>query len=221
MHAQRVEYRDPTLLNRILKWLLWLLLVSISLLFASHLFELVFEYSGYQPEQLREMGVPYFPRTAELTGSYLLVMVSCSVAMLSWIYRCNYNLHQLGAKGLRFSPFQSIAWYFVPVAFFWKPYQAMVELCRHIHTLEGKTKPVPVFLLRLWWVSFVTHFLAHLLNPLHSLPIALHSPEALCLLATDILSIILLGTTLQLVSHINQSLDQIAHRHVGAFASLA
>ena len=53
------------------------------------------------------------------------VYLPTMVLVLMWIHRANYNVRQLGARGLRFSPAGSIGWYFVPILTLWRPYQAI------------------------------------------------------------------------------------------------
>lgn len=74
-----------------------------------------------------------------------------------WIYRVNYNARCLGAKDMRHSPGWSIAWYFIPIAFFWKPYQAMKEIylkTYNLNTSVSKTNNVPGFF-PLWWTFWL------------------------------------------------------------------
>lgn len=91
------------------------------------------------------------------TAVYLPTMV----LVLMWTYRANYNVRQLGARGLRFSPGGSIGWHFVPVLFLWRPYQAMKEIWQaSVDPEEWRPgSPVPPFL-PLWWALWlVSHTL--------------------------------------------------------------
>jgi hypothetical protein len=60
--------------------------------------------------------------------SLKLTVVLTLIFILRWIYFANFNAHQLGAIGMRFTPGWSIGWFFIPIANFWKPYQVMKEL---------------------------------------------------------------------------------------------
>ena len=55
-------------------------------------------------------------------------MLSTGILVLTWIHRANHNARQLGADDMRFTPGWAVGWYFVPIAWFWKPYQAMKEI---------------------------------------------------------------------------------------------
>ncbi len=56
------------------------------------------------------------------------VAVGSLILLLVWTRRANQNVRALGASGLRFTPGGAVGWYFVPIAWFWKPYQAMTEI---------------------------------------------------------------------------------------------
>ena len=73
------------------------------------------------------------------------------ILLLVWTHRANQNVRALGASGLRFTPGGAIGWYFVPVAWFWKPYQAMKEIwMASAHPADWKHQPGSV-LLGWWW----------------------------------------------------------------------
>jgi hypothetical protein len=80
----------------------------------------------------------------------LAVFLVTGFLALKWIYRVSRNAHA-AARGLTISPPWAVGWYFVPVAFLWKPFQAMRE------TWQASTDPtawpgVPVpAMLRWWW----------------------------------------------------------------------
>ena len=84
-----------------------------------------------------------------------VVILTTMIFVLKWIYRANYNVRQLGANGLRFSPAGSIGWNFVPVLSLWRPYQAMKEIYQASQDpQEWSDKPVPS-LLPLWWALWL------------------------------------------------------------------
>ena len=83
------------------------------------------------------------------------VYLPTMVLVLMWIHRANYNVRQLGARGLRFSPAGSIGWYFVPILTLWRPYQAMKEIWQASLDPENwPGRPVPV-LLPMWWALWL------------------------------------------------------------------
>lgn len=77
------------------------------------------------------------------------------VLVLIWIRRANFNVRQLGARGLRFSPAGSIGWYFVPIYHLWRPYRAMKEIWQASLGPENwPDRPVPM-LLPVWWTLWL------------------------------------------------------------------
>jgi hypothetical protein len=74
--------------------------------------------------------------------------------VLKWIYRVSRNAHAV-ARGLTISPPWAIGWFFVPIAFLWKPFQGLREAWQASSDASNwKTYPVPV-ILRWWWALFL------------------------------------------------------------------
>jgi hypothetical protein len=82
--------------------------------------------------------------------------------ILKWIYRVSRNAHS-AARGLTISPPWAVGWFFVPIAFLWKPFQGVREAWQASTTSEAWQKvPVPS-ILRWWWGLFlVSNFLGQL-----------------------------------------------------------
>jgi len=79
--------------------------------------------------------------------------------VLKWIYRVSRNAHSV-ANGLTVSPPWAVGWFFVPVAFLWKPFQGLREAWQaSSDAANWKTVPTPS-ILRWWWAFFlVSNFL--------------------------------------------------------------
>jgi len=85
----------------------------------------------------------------------LPVPLITAVLVLTWIHRVNHNARQLGAAGMRFTPGWAVGWHFVPIAWFWKPYQAMTEIWRASRNpADWRGKPVSP-LLHWWWFLWI------------------------------------------------------------------
>ncbi len=67
-------------------------------------------------------------RQANIAFLALLVNVATIIAFLIWIYRASKNLAPLGAVGQRFSSVWAVVWWFVPIFWFFRPYQVMKEI---------------------------------------------------------------------------------------------
>lgn len=74
--------------------------------------------------------------------------------VLRWTYRVNQNARQLAADKT-IAPAWAVGWYFIPIAHFWKPFQAMRETWQ-IATDATNWRSVAVpGLLRMWWIFWV------------------------------------------------------------------
>jgi hypothetical protein len=102
--------------------------------------------------QLLAMGV----RTGALSGLGALLSLTAIVLFCLFMPRANRNARSFGAP-LSNSPGWSAGWFFVPVAFWWKPYYAMKEIWQG----SDPDPAVPAFqakvsaLLPWWWWMFV------------------------------------------------------------------
>jgi hypothetical protein len=67
-------------------------------------------------------------RLAALAGWYLVVLAGTGIAWCVWQHRAHANLRAFGRSGLAFTPGWAVGWWFVPVAWLWKPFQAVREL---------------------------------------------------------------------------------------------
>jgi hypothetical protein len=73
-----------------------------------------------------------------------------------WTYKAACNVRALGAKGLDVSPAGAVAWYLVPIAAIFRPFQAMVEISKASASPQRwraeKTPP----LLGAWWAAWLS-----------------------------------------------------------------
>ena len=88
---------------------------------------------------------------------YMLAYLTTAFLFLRWTYLANRNARALGAENMEYSPGKAVGWYFVPIATFWKPYQAMVEIFKASHprhdddwSLAERPAIVP-----LWWTLWI------------------------------------------------------------------
>lgn len=88
-----------------------------------------------------------------LTGAPLLAITG--ILVLTWIHRVNQNARQLGATDMHFTPGWAVGWYFVPIAWFWKPYQAMTEIWRASRNPADWRGETVSPLLPWWWFLWI------------------------------------------------------------------
>lgn len=89
----------------------------------------------------------------------LVVTIGAWVFAGMWLHRAARNLRGLGRFGMQFSPAACVGWYFVPVANFWKPVQAMSEIWRASDPAADQgswltgSRGTP--LLAVWWSAWL------------------------------------------------------------------
>lgn len=93
--------------------------------------------------------------------SYPVMAVAWATLILAavWIYRAAANMHAIHAPGMTTSPGWVVGWYFIPIANFWKPYQAMQEIHRASTGTPRQQPQSTPSLLRLWWLLWLLGFL--------------------------------------------------------------
>ena len=85
----------------------------------------------------------------------VLIFLVSGIWILRWIYRACANARELATSPMQFSPGWAVGWYFIPIAFLWKPYQAMNEIWR-VSANPRKPDSVPgSVLLTTWWFFFI------------------------------------------------------------------
>ena len=87
---------------------------------------------------------------------FVLFVIS-GILILKWIYRANYNVRQLGASHMNFTPGWSVGWYFIPIANFWKPYQALKEIWKASSSPRYWTGQFVSPLLPWWWFLWIMY----------------------------------------------------------------
>lgn len=91
-----------------------------------------------------------------------LVSLATMVLFLIWAYSAAANVRAFGNELLRISPGWAVAWWFIPFASLWKPYQAMSEAwrasdvsARQVSTVEW-TKRSAGALVKAWWALYLS-----------------------------------------------------------------
>jgi hypothetical protein len=57
-----------------------------------------------------------------------VLTLATAILGLMWVHRSCANAHALSPSPMRFSPAWAVGWYFVPILWWWKPYQVMHEI---------------------------------------------------------------------------------------------
>jgi hypothetical protein len=99
------------------------------------------------------------------------------IAMLAWSWRAAKNVRALGKRGLRFTPFTTVAWWFIPFANFYMPYRAI----REAWLASGDEKRPPPTLLAWWllsWTAMIVGLVAEGSTPLTAAALGLGLAQA-------------------------------------------
>ncbi len=156
MSEQHGGFHDPTGLTKWTRRLLYAY-IAFSLVGAwSHAGELL---GGGGPESLAALlaGTPLLDSLARLVETVwdlvetIAASVITAILVLVWTHRANYNARQLGAADMAFSPGWAVGWHFVPIAWFWKPYQAMREIWQASVSPSSWKRQAGSPLLVWWW----------------------------------------------------------------------
>jgi hypothetical protein len=145
-------FRDPTLLTRALQCLLaTLIVITVVMLWSNvtqyHLLQASFTHAEAAANDARQriIGVVYF-----------VAFVVTVVVFGCWIHRASSNVRALGASGMEFTPGWAVGYYFIPIACFWKPFQAMREIWKAsknpLHWYDQPTDQI----LGWWWFGWIT-----------------------------------------------------------------
>jgi len=90
------------------------------------------------------------------------LMIIAGIATLVWIHRAYKNLPSLNVRGLNSSPGGLVGSFFIPIIFFFRPYQGVVEIWKgsdpgtDIEDSTAWKKSGFPYLVSIWWVLYFT-----------------------------------------------------------------
>ncbi len=136
------------------------------------------------------------------------IYIITAVLILMWIYRANYNVHELGATNMTFNPVMSVVWFFVPVMGLWKPYQAMLQLWMASHEpvnwKSAKSHPVVLTWWLLWLATIAIGFVS-LEMAQRAVDNSTASQASMVEMLSDFVTLLSTLAMLMLVRHIHQA----------------
>jgi Domain of unknown function (DUF4328) len=148
------SFRDPKGFTRAARWSLWSYMAIVICIMVAPFVDLNWLQAtlGLSADVRRALSLATKGwEGAALLCLLLIVFLATPVLVLRWIYLASANAHALVGDGMRFSPGWAVGWYFVPVANFWKPYQAMKEIWQlSSGRPDWKMVPAPA-VMRWWW----------------------------------------------------------------------
>ncbi len=95
---------------------------------------------------------------------YIIIYAITAVMFLRWFRRAFYNM-ELKAWPLRHTEFDTVLWWFIPIANWFKPYQVMRELYTRTELLlseniEDYRSSKTFYTLGCWWALWILHAFA-------------------------------------------------------------
>lgn len=88
-------------------------------------------------------------------GVMALTLLGSFIVVGMWIHRAHANLEAADLPALEYTPGWSIGWFAVPIANFFKPFQAMRELWNASHGALGDYSEAAPGLLWVWWLCWI------------------------------------------------------------------
>ncbi|HEY1427172.1 MAG TPA: DUF4328 domain-containing protein, partial [Caulobacteraceae bacterium] len=92
---------------------------------------------------------------ATSVGWVLLTMLVCYVLAAIWLYNAACNTRAMGARGFQVSPGGAVGWWIVPIATWFKPFQAVEEIYQASASPLGWKRLKTPALLRWWWSAWL------------------------------------------------------------------
>ncbi len=83
----------------------------------------------------------------------VVMIVISGIVSLVWIYGATRNAHALRPGGVQSSPGWAVAWFFVPIAFLFKPAKNMSEVWVASRGMVNGRYPAPSPWVRVWWAA--------------------------------------------------------------------
>lgn len=160
MVAHSNSFRDPTKLTTWLKYFLYasIIIDAIALFSGLLQYQLLsdFKLGVYSSEALAISAAESNDKRQQIIGVFQFgIAITTIILFAMWIYRANFNARALGAQNMKFTPGWSVGYYFIPILWFWKPYQAMKEIWRASKAPTSWESVARGAVLPWWWFFFL------------------------------------------------------------------
>lgn len=158
--APSPSFRDPTKLTTWLKYFLYasIIIDAIALFSGVLQYQLLsdFKLGVYSSEVLATSAAESNDKRQQIIGVFQFgIAITTIILFAMWIYRASFNSRALGAQNMKFTPGWSVGYYFIPILWFWKPYQAMKEIWRASKAPKSWGSVARGTVLPWWWFFFL------------------------------------------------------------------
>jgi predicted Zn finger-like uncharacterized protein len=184
-----------------------LLMINIAVTILA-VFAGIYEYRSYQDLppgfDINETFLLSEAAGALVSVVQFVIFIIVGITFLRWIYRANTNLGKLSGQPMHFTPGWSVGWYFIPIACWFKPYQAMKEIWDRSHKNQFNTGSI----LGLWWAfwlisTFLSDFAGKAIMEADS--VREYTSSAMTYIVSDGFDVVLNIAALMLVSRIGNA----------------
>ena len=90
-------------------------------------------------------------RLVSISSAAMVLLIVNAISFGIWIVRAHKNLRAFGITDTTFTPGWALGWFFVPIANFVRPFQAMKELWQASHAGAEWSKSSSTNLVNSWW----------------------------------------------------------------------
>jgi hypothetical protein len=148
--------RDPRTITRVLTVMLWLSIGADAIAVWSGFMEFsLLQHIKEQTEDLSDATDASDLRQLVIGAFQVVLYAATAIVFLRWVYILNDNKRRFEASGLSYTPGWAVGWFFVPVAWFWKPYLAMKELWQVSTDPKRWQDQRPGSVLGVWWLLWL------------------------------------------------------------------
>ena len=155
-------------LERLSDWLISLLCMGmvitavgmVSTVFELRLFDAIEQGNFSSDEEMMAAAESNDERTLALAVLEFSWFLITGTLTLIWIYRSAHNTG-VHARHMEYSPGSCVWWYFIPIAYLWKPYGAMKEIWSESASQAGQPIDAHRGLLGAWWALWLGMNLAY------------------------------------------------------------
>ena len=195
MATQQHIYKDPRPLARTVVVFMFIYLATVAANLVAVGLETLLLGGSLQAAPVSEFdgmtGIELAAVFTRLASMALYVIVG--FMFLMWIYRSTANARTF-RPSMNAKPGWAVGWFFVPIAFLWKPYQYFSETWRVSHSPGTPASEPTPSLLRWWWAAWlISNFTSNLAGRL-----SMREDEGM-LLAANVFELVSDAVTIPLV----------------------
>lgn len=153
------DFKDPTKLSLRIIWLCYFCIFASFIGLYAGFLEYAYYYNLtnelFLNEEIAAEAEDFQEKWVSTAGILQSAIIIQLILFSMWVYRINKNSHALASK-LRYTPGWSVAWFFIPIANLWKPYQVLKELWfANYNTPQFEEKKTIKFIKIFWFFAVI------------------------------------------------------------------